>query len=122
MTALLEQGLRMGLLEISRADLGRRDLRGNRKHRHARPVAVEEAVDEVQVARAATASANGEFARQMRLGASRKGSDLLVSDVDLLDLALSSQSVGETIEAIADNAVDPLDARGCQGLRELIGY
>ncbi len=35
MTALLEQSLRMGFLEISGADLGRRDLRRNGKHRHA---------------------------------------------------------------------------------------
>jgi len=97
MTAFLEQGFRMGLLEISGADLGRRDLSRNRQHWHARAVAVEQAVDEVQIAGAATASADGEFARQMRLGASRKGSDLLVPDVDPLDLALSSQSVGEGI-------------------------
>jgi len=121
-TAFLEKGFRMGLLEISGADLRRRDLRRNRKHGHARAVAVEEAVDEVQVARPATARANSEFARQMRLGASRKGSDLLVPDMDPLDFALSSQSVGEAIETIADYAIDPLDARGREGLHELISY
>ena len=55
----------MGLLEISGADLGRWDLRRNRKHGQARAVAVEQAVDEVQIAGAATARANGEFARQV---------------------------------------------------------
>ena len=90
--------------------------------RRPRAVAVEQAVDEVQIAGAATARADGEFARQMRLGASREGSDLLVPDVDPLDLALSSQSVGEGIEGIADYAIDPLDARGCEGLRELISH
>jgi hypothetical protein len=110
----------MGLLEISGADLGRRNLGRNRKHWHPRSVAVEQAVDEVQVARAATASANGEFAREMRLGASRKSSDLLMPDMDPLDFALSLQSVGEAIEAIADNAVDPFDACYGEGLHKLI--
>ena len=57
-----------------------------------------------------------------RPGASREGGDLLVPDVDPLDFALSPQGVGEAIETIADNAVNPLDARGRKGLRELISY
>ena len=85
-------------------------------------MAVEKAVNEVQIARPAAASTNGQLARQMRLGTSRKGGDLFVPDVDPLDLALASQSVGEAVEAIADNAIDPLDAHRGQGLRELIGY
>src|ERR1700733_10933240 len=122
MTALFEQDFRMGLLEISGADFGRRDLRRNRKHGHARAVAVKEAVDEVQIAGATAASANGELARQMRLGAGRERGDLLVPDVDPLDLALPAQGVGEAVEAVADNAIDPLDARCGQGLDELVGY
>ena len=110
----------MGLLEISGADLGRRNLGRNRKHRHPRAVAVEQAVDEVQIAGPATASANGELARQMRLGASREGGDLLVPDMDPLDFALSSQGVGKAVEAIADNAIDPFDACYGEGLHKLI--
>ena len=60
MAAFLEQVLRMGFLEIASADLGRRNLRGDRQHRHARAVAVEQAVDEVQIARAAASRADGE--------------------------------------------------------------
>ena len=45
----------------------------------------------------------------MRLGTGREGRDLLVSDVDPLDLALSSQRIGQPVEAVADDAVDPLD-------------
>ena len=58
----------------------------------------------------------------MRLGTSREGRDLLVPDVDPLDLALSPQRVGEAVEAIADNAIDPLDPTRSQGLHELISY
>jgi hypothetical protein len=58
-TALLKQDLRMSFLEISSADLGRRDLRRNRKHWDTRAMAVEQAVDEVQIAGPAAAGTNG---------------------------------------------------------------
>ena len=38
---LLEQRLRVRLLEIAAANLGRRDLRGNAEHRNARAVTIE---------------------------------------------------------------------------------
>ena len=110
----------MRLLEIARADLGRRDLRRDGQHRHARAMAVEQAVDEVQIARPAAAGADRELAGQMRLGAGREGRDLLVPDMDPFDLALSADRVGEAVEAVADDAVDPLDAGRGEGLRELI--
>ena len=85
-------------------------------------MAVEESVDQVQVTWPATAGANREFARQMRLGARGESGDLLVSDVHPFDLALAADRIGQTIQAIADNAVDPLDAGRREDLRELIGY
>jgi hypothetical protein len=48
--AFLEQMLGMRLLEVSAADLGRRDMRRNAKHGHARAMAVEKAIDEMEVA------------------------------------------------------------------------
>jgi hypothetical protein len=119
-TALLKQAFRMGLLEISGADLSRRNLGRNREHWHPRSVAVEQAVDEVQVAPPATASANGEVTRKMRLGAGREGGDLLVPDMDPIDLSLSAQGIDEAVEAIADNAIDPFDACYGGGLHKLI--
>ena len=121
-TALLEQVLRMGFLEISGADLGRRDLRRNRKHRHARAVTIEQAIDEVQIAGSAAAGADRELSCQVRLGAGRESRDLLVPDMHPFDLALASQSVGQAIQAVADDAIDPLDARCSEGLRKLISY
>jgi hypothetical protein len=114
--------LRMGLLEITGADLGRRYLRGDGEHRHSRAVTVEQAVDQVQIAGPAAAGADGELTGQMRFRASREGRDLLVPNVDPVDLALSPERVGEAVEAIADNAIDPLDASRSQGLHELISY
>jgi len=85
-------------------------------------MAIEQAIDEVQIAGPAAAGTNGELTRQMRLGTGREGRDLLVPNVDPLDLALSPQSVGEAVEAIADNAIDPLDASRGQRLDELISH
>ena len=56
----------------------------------------------------------------MRLGTRREGRDLLVPDVDPLDLALAPQRVGQPIQAVADDAVDPLHARCGENLRELV--
>src|SRR5271154_2344220 len=120
--ALPEQRLWMRLLKVAGTDLRRRDLRRDSENGHARTVAVEEAIDEVQVPRTATAGAHGEIPRQMRLRACREGGDLLVPDMDPLDLPLPADRVGQAIEAIADDSIDSLDARGGQRLRELVGY
>ena len=60
--ALAEQLLWMRLLEVGRADLAGRDVRGDRQHRHPGAVGVEEAVDQVQVPRPATRRAHSELA------------------------------------------------------------
>jgi hypothetical protein len=99
-----------GFLEIAGADFGRRNLRGDGEHGHARPVTVEQAVDQMQVARAAAPRAYGEFTRQMRLGGRRESGNLLVPDMHPLDLALSANCVGQAVQAVADNAVYSLDA------------
>ena len=118
--AFAEQVLRMGLLEIARPDLGRREVGRDRQHRHARAMAIEQAVDEMQVAGAAASGAHRKAAAEMRLGARREGSDLLVAHVEPFDLSLAADRVGQPVQAIADNAVDPLHTCCDQGLRELI--
>ena len=67
--ALLEEVLRMGFLEISGADLRRRDVGGNHQHRHARTVAVEQPVDQMEIARSAASGAHGQRSGEMRLRA-----------------------------------------------------
>ena len=80
--ALAEQLLRVGLLEVAAADLGARDVRGDRQHRHPAAVRVEQPVDQVQVARSAAARAHRELAGQRGLGGRRERRRLLVADVD----------------------------------------
>jgi hypothetical protein len=74
-------------------------------------MAVEEAIDEMQVAWPATARAHREFARQMSLGACGESGNLLVPDMDPIDLALPANRVGQTVEAIANDSVYSLYAR-----------
>ena len=50
MAAFPKQFLRMGLLEVTAPDLAGRNLRGDRQHRRAAAVGVEQSVDEMQIA------------------------------------------------------------------------
>ena len=68
----------MGLLEIVGADLGRGDLRRDRHHRHARAMAIEQAIDEMQIARTAASGADREVAGDMGVGACGEGRDLFM--------------------------------------------
>ena len=45
-----------------------------------------------------------------------------MADMDPFDLALPAQRVGEPVQAVADDAVDALDARCDQNLGKLICY
>src|SRR4051794_15466910 len=110
----------MCFLEIPAADLGAWDVRGDGEHRHARAVAVKEAVDEVQVAWPATSRADCELAGQMCFGAGRESGDLFVPHMYPLDLALPANSVGQTVQAVAHNSVDAHDAGGGKDCSELI--
>jgi hypothetical protein len=92
--ALFEECLRVCFLEIPGADLGRRNLCGNSKHRDTRPVTIEKAIDQVQIARPAAPCADSELAGQVRLRTRREGGNLLVPDVHPLDIALTTKRVG----------------------------
>jgi hypothetical protein len=111
----------MRLLEEVRADLGGGDLRRDRHHRHAGALAVEETVDEVQIAWTAAAGADGEPTRDMSVGAGGEGRDLLVAHVQPFDAPASANGVGETVQTVADDAVDTLHSGGGENLDHLVG-
>jgi hypothetical protein len=56
----------------------------------------------------------------MRLRTCREGGHLLVSNVHPLYLALAADRVGQPVEAVPDNAIDPLHADCREGFGELI--
>src|SRR5260370_633109 len=72
------------------------------------------------VAGSAAAGTDRELAGQMCFGAGREGGHLLVADMHPLNLGLTANSVSQAIEAVANDAVDPLDAGRCKGFSELI--
>src|SRR5262249_21187919 len=122
MAALLEQLLRVRLLEITRADFRRRDLGGDCEHRQARAVAVEQTVDEMQVAGPAAAGADRQLTRERGFHAGGKRRDPLLPDMNPFDLALMPQRVGQPVETVADDAVNALASRREKNLGELIRY
>lgn len=63
------------------------------------------AVDEVHVARAVAADADREFAGQLRFRAGGEGGDLLVAHVRPLQVAVTSQRVGEAVQRVARHAI-----------------
>ncbi len=110
----------MGFLEIARANLGRRNVSRDRHHRQARAVAVEQTIDQVQIARTATSGADRETTCDMRIPAGRERGDFLVPDMQPLNAAMAAQRIGEAIEAVAHDSVDALNAGGGEGFDHLV--
>ncbi len=120
-TAFAEQILRVGLLEVLRTDLRARDVRRYRQHRHAAALCVEKAVDQVQIARTATAGANRQPARQGGVGGGSERRGLLVTHVLPIDFAGAANGVGEAVEAVSRQAVDAPHPADLQCGNDMIG-
>ena len=118
--ALAEQLLRVGLLEVGGADLGRRDVRGDRQHRNPAAVRVEQAVDEVQVAGSAASGDDGELAGDLRLRRRGERGRLLVPHVHPGDVA-GAQRIREGVQRVAGKAPHPFDAGALEDLDGLVG-
>ena len=119
--AFAEEFLRVGLLEVSGTDLRGGNVCGDRQHRDAGALRIEQAIDQVQVARTATADADRQLAGQGCLGARREGRRLLVTDMHPLDAGFA-QRVGESVQRVAGNPVDPFDPAGSEGVDHVLGY
>ena len=87
MTAILEEVVRTRLLKIAASDLMAWNLRGNRKDRHTIAVAIEEAIDEVKVAGAATARTHGDVSSEVGFRAGGERSYLFMPHMEPFDLA-----------------------------------
>src|ERR1700756_4914437 len=96
-------------------------MRRDAEHRHARAVAIEEPVDQVQIAGSAATRAYRQLARQVRLGTGGERSGLLVAHMHPVDLSLPADRVRKPVEAVADDAVDALHTRSGKYLDKLVG-
>ncbi|MDR6169968.1 hypothetical protein QE359_000997 [Curtobacterium sp. SORGH_AS776] len=119
--ALAEEVLRVGLLEVAGTDLRRGDVRSDREDRHAGAVRVVEAVDQVQVAGTAAARTHGEVPGQLGLGGGGERGRLLVADVLPPDRAVLAQRVGEAVEGVPGETVDPFDVVLTEGGDDVLG-
>ncbi len=92
MAALPEDVFRMSLLEVSTADFGTGNLRGDGENRDTSALAIVKAIDQVQVSGTATSSAYGQFAGEMRLRARRERGCLLITRAYPLDVLAGAKS------------------------------
>jgi len=76
----------VGLLKKVRANLGRRYLRRNRKHRRQRFVCVEQTVVQMEIAWPATSGANCKISGQLRSSGRSEGGCFFVPHVYPFDL------------------------------------
>jgi hypothetical protein len=106
--ALFEKYFWMRRLQVVDADLGAWNMRSDGQDRHAAPVTVEQAVDKVQISRAAAAGTDCELSSEMRFGAGRKGRTFLVPYMYPLNLLQASQRIGEGVQRVADHTVNSL--------------
>ena len=83
---------------------------GDREHRLVVAVAVEQAIDEMQVAGPTTARTHREASGGRRLGTRREGCHFFMAHMHPGDLADPTQAVAQAVEAIAGDAPDALDA------------
>jgi hypothetical protein len=110
--ALTEQLLRMRLLEIAAADLVTWDVGGDREHRHPATVRVKQTVDQMEVPRATAGGADREFPGHRRLTRRGERRRLFVTNVLPDDIAVAAQCIGEAIDRISRQPIDPADP-GC---------
>jgi hypothetical protein len=74
-------------------------------------LAVEQAVDEVQIPRTATSAADCELPREMSLGASGESRAFLMPHVNPFNRTIPAQRVRESIERIPHDTEHALHAR-----------
>jgi len=83
-------------------------------------VAIEKAIDELEVARPTASCADSEFARQMRFCTGGESRNLFVPDMHPLNFVLSANRIGEAVQAVTNNTVDAFHFYCAERLGKLI--
>jgi len=73
-------------------------------------VAIEQAVDEMEIAWSAAAGADSDLAGKVSLGARGKSGHFFMPHVEPIDLSVFTDGVGEAVEGVARDAVDSFHA------------
>jgi hypothetical protein len=110
------------LLGVPAADLVARDLGGDRQHRNAASVGIEQPVEQMRVSGPAARGAYRELSGEGRFRGRGEGRGLFVPDVQPLDAALAAQRVSKTVQRVARQPVDTADAAGHQVGDDRVGH
>src|ERR1700674_3965720 len=100
----------MRLLKVVCADFTTRNMRSDSKYRGHATVSVVQAVNQVQVAWAATARADSQLPGKLGLGSGRKSTYFFVAHLHPGDAFVTAHSVNYAIQRISNDAVDSLDS------------
>ena len=84
-------------------------------------MAVEQAVDQVQIAGPAASRTHRQLPRDRSLGAGGECRRFLVANMHPVDLAMPAQGIGQAVQAVAGDTPDALYARRGEGLCDEIG-
>jgi hypothetical protein len=85
MAAVPEQVFRMSSLEIINPDFAAGNMGRDCQNRHMVALAIEQAIDQMQIARTAAAGTDSKISGEMSLGACRESGGLLMAHVDPAD-------------------------------------
>jgi hypothetical protein len=114
--ALREEMFRVGLLEVSAANFIARDLRRDGEDRNPAAVTVVESVNQVQISGTAAPGANRQPSGEMRIRARGEGRRFFMPQMNPIQLFGCSNRVGNAIERVAGDTVNPPDPRFRQNI------
>jgi hypothetical protein len=122
MAALREKMFRMRFLKIAAADFLTWNLSGDGENGNAAAVAIVKPIDQMQVAGPTTSRADREVSGKVRFRARGKRRRLFVSDVGPSNLFLSTNRVGDSVQGVARNSVNPRHARLGKSFDQQVRY
>src|SRR5437016_12524300 len=114
MTALRKQMFRVCLLKISAADCVAGNLRRNGEHGNSAAMAIVEAVDQMEIARAAASGTHRQLFCQLCFRAGSERRCFFVSDRYPFQIFPRTNGIGKAVESITDQSVHSLHAILCQ--------
>ena len=107
---------RVGLLEVSAANFIAWDLCRDGEDRNPAAVTIVESVDQVQISGTAAPGADRQSAGEMGIRARGKGCRFFMPQMNPIELFGCSNRVGNAIERIAGDTVNPPDSCFCQNI------
>src|SRR4029077_1366226 len=122
MAALREEMFGISLLKISTANFLARNLGGDGEDGNAAALTIVEAVNQMHVAGATTSGTYCQLASEMGLGADGERRCLLVSYTNPANVLSNANRIGNSVERVAGDSIDPLDTGFSQNVNQQLGH